>query len=105
MANIDKAPMGVNIRRQYKDEARFLRAWYYYILLRHYGGIPIIGDTCYKANDKVKATRDTYETCVNYVVNECKAILDDGALLPRFRTEQRQNKCRSLPCPDNARLS
>lgn len=84
MANIDKAPMGVNIRRQYKDEARFLRAWYYYILLRHYGGIPIIGDTCYKANDKVKATRDTYETCVNYVVNECKAILDDGALLPRF---------------------
>ena len=77
MANIDKAPMGVNIRRQYKDEARFLRAWYYYILLRHYGGIPIIGDTCYKANDNVKATRDTYETCVNYVVNECKAILDD----------------------------
>ncbi|MGI6242233.1 MAG: RagB/SusD family nutrient uptake outer membrane protein [Prevotella sp.] len=83
MSKIDGAPMGVNIKRQYKDEARFLRAWYYYILLRHYGGIPLIGDTCYKATDNIKAKRDTYEKCVNYIVDECNAILDNGALLPR----------------------
>ena len=84
MKLIWKAPMVDATKRQYYNEARFLRAWYYYILLRHYGGIPLIGDTCYKASDKVKATRDTYETCVNYIVSECRAVIESGALNARW---------------------
>ena len=51
MQLIDRAPMNQATKQQYKAEARFLRAWYYYILLRHYGGVPIVYDTIYGAED------------------------------------------------------
>src|SRR5690606_9930347 len=34
---IDSAPFNANQRKQARGEARFLRAWYYSILLKHYG--------------------------------------------------------------------
>lgn len=83
MKNIGKAPMNDATKQQYTAEARFLRAWYYYILLRHYGGVPLIGDTLYTADDEVKATRDTYEDCIDYIVSECKAVIDMDVLRPR----------------------
>ena len=83
MKNVSRSPMNEITKKQYAAEARFLRAWYYYILLRHYGGIPLIGDAIYKADDKVKSTRDTYADCVDYIVSECQALLDEGALQPR----------------------
>lgn len=60
-----------------KAEARFLRAWYYAILLRHYGGIPLLGDSIYKASDKIPSTRKTYQECVDYIVSECDAAAED----------------------------
>lgn len=60
-------------QNQVAGEARFLRAWYYFILLKTYGGIPLVGDTIYKASDKFNTKRDTYEAGVNYIVSECDA--------------------------------
>ncbi len=80
---IDGTPMDESTKTQYKAECKFLRAWYYYILLRHYGGIPLIGDTCYAATDKVKSTRDTYADCVNYISNTCNELLKMNVLRPR----------------------
>ncbi len=65
-------PVGQKI--QVEGEVRFLRAWYYSIMLKHYGGIPLIGDTIYNALDGINGKRNTYEECVNYIVSEC-----DGA--------------------------
>lgn len=74
LANVDKAPISERRREIYKGEARFLRALYYSILLRHYGGFPIIGDVVYSGpDDDIKTTRDTFEDCVNYIVSECDA--------------------------------
>ena len=83
MQLIDRAPMNESAKQQYKAEARFLRAWYYYILLRHYGGVPIVYDTIYGAEDEIDATRQSYETCVNYIIDECNAILKENVLRPR----------------------
>lgn len=58
-------------REQVEREARFLRAWYYSILLKHYGGIPLIGDTVYNASDAINGKRNTFEECVNYITAEC----------------------------------
>jgi len=67
-------------------EARFLRAWYYFILVQHYGGVPLIGDTIYAMNDNIKMTRDTYEDCINYILSECdSAALNLNPI--RLRTE------------------
>lgn len=79
----DRAPIAAPTLLQYKAEARFLRAWYYYILLRHYGGVPIVYDKIYGADDEIDATRQTYETCVNYIIDECNAILSENVLRPR----------------------
>ncbi|RYZ98046.1 MAG: RagB/SusD family nutrient uptake outer membrane protein [Sphingobacteriaceae bacterium] len=58
---------------QMRAEARFLRAWYYAILLKHYGGVAIIGDTVYNYTDRIPVARSTYDQTVEYVVSELQA--------------------------------
>lgn len=97
---IDRTPMLESTKIQYKAEARFLRSWYYFILLRHYGGIPLIGDTCYNATDQMKSTRDTYADCVDYITSEVEDIISQNVLRPRTtgRSNGRISEavCRSL---------
>ena len=60
-------------------EARFLRAWYYFILLEHYGGVPIVGDKLYTYTEPISAKRNTFEETVNYITSQCDSA---GASLP-----------------------
>ena len=53
------------------SEAHFLRAWYYFILLEHYGGVPLIGDTLYTYTDHIPVKRANFSDCVDYIVSEC----------------------------------
>lgn len=66
-------PMRAAQKKIYQAEARFLRAWYYSILLNHYGGVPLIKDTVYTFTDFIPAKRNTYKECVDYIVSECDA--------------------------------
>ncbi|TKK67949.1 RagB/SusD family nutrient uptake outer membrane protein [Ilyomonas limi] len=72
-------PFNDLLRKRTQGEALFLRAWYYDILLKHYGGIPLVGDTIYTTKDKISTVRNTYEECVNYITAQCDAA---AALLP-----------------------
>lgn len=73
LKHLPEAPLTPHRKALYAAEARFLRAWYYAILLNHYGGVPLIGDTVYTADQTINAVRNTYEECVNYIVSECDA--------------------------------
>lgn len=73
LKNLPKTPINAFNKGLIKAEARFLRAWYYAILLKHYGGIKLVGDSIYTYTDKIPVTRDTYEACVNYITAECDA--------------------------------
>lgn len=56
-----------------KGEARFLRAYYYWILLRTYGPVPIVPDEGIdytKEYDEIAQPRNTYEECADYIANE-----------------------------------
>jgi hypothetical protein len=77
LKNLPKSPINAFSKTQMKAEARFLRAWYYAILLKHYGGIHLVGDSIYNYTDKIPAARNTYEECVNYIVAECNAAALD----------------------------
>lgn len=77
MRYVDGSPITKSVKQQYKAEARFLRAWYYAMLLRHYGGVPLIGDNIYEVDDDMKTSRDTYADCVEYIVNECELAARD----------------------------
>jgi hypothetical protein len=71
LKNLPGSPIKAFSKSEYKAEARFLRAWYYAILLKHYGGVPLIGDTIYTYTDHIPAKRSTYADCVNYITSEC----------------------------------
>ena len=79
LKNLPGIPFNDILKNRTKGEAIFLRAWYYSIMLKHYGGIPLIGDTVYASTDKVNTVRNTYEECVNYVVAQCD---EAASLLP-----------------------
>ncbi|QHS63904.1 RagB/SusD family nutrient uptake outer membrane protein [Chitinophaga agri] len=86
LRNLPRAPLPSYIRNVMAAEGRFLRAWYYASLLKHYGGIPLIGDTVYNVTDKIAAVRNSYKECVDYIVSECEAAA--GALpLERVRED------------------
>ena len=79
LSHLLTTPLSVPLRARVSGEARFLRAWYYFILLKHYGGIPLVGDAIYGATDPISGKRATYEACVNYISSECDAAAN---LLP-----------------------
>jgi len=79
LSHLQTTPLSTALKSRIEGEARFLRAWYYFILLKHYAGIPLIGDKVFASNDEVPGKRNTYEECVNYIESECKAAAD---LLP-----------------------
>ena len=74
---VGEAPLSEGLKKQSKAEARFLRAWYYSILLRNFGGVPIVRDTVYDIADKIDGPRNSYEECVNYITSECDAAATD----------------------------
>lgn len=56
-----------------KAEARFLRAYFYWLLVRRYGPVPIMPDegTDYtKSYDELSIPRSTMDECVDYVAKE-----------------------------------
>jgi hypothetical protein len=62
----------LQIKMVYSGEMFALRALYEFDLLRHYGGYPII-DKYYDLGDPLltQKTRDTFEKCVQSIVNLC----------------------------------
>jgi hypothetical protein len=83
--NIDLLTTGDNIRegmdagqlavyiRETRAEARFLRAYYYWQLLRKYGPIPILPDEGVDFTDSYEALsipRSRYDECVEYIASE-----------------------------------
>jgi hypothetical protein len=85
LANVDNSPMNSRAKTLYRAEARFMRAWYYFMLLRHYGGVPLLGDVVYENDDvdNVNMTRASFADCVQYIVDECNAAAAD---LPNRRS-------------------
>jgi starch-binding outer membrane protein, SusD/RagB family len=60
--------------RTYKDEARFLRAYFYFELMKRYGSVPLITEilSAEQANTVEMASRDAI---VQFIVDECNAII------------------------------
>lgn len=88
ITNIDAVPLkgrlsnGTPFNRVWKAEAKFLRALFYFELLKRYGGVPLIGDKVYQLNDDISLPRNSFEECVNYIVSECDAIKDSLRTAP-----------------------
>jgi hypothetical protein len=57
--------------KRWKYEARFLRAYFYFELVKRYGGVPIISQI-FDVDDNFQATkRNTLAECMQYITAEC----------------------------------
>src|SRR6201996_984019 len=72
----EKLPSGQPAIAAYRSEARFLRAWNYFDLVKRYGGVPILGDTVFTITQNVQVPRNSFSDCINYIVSECDNIKD-----------------------------
>ncbi|MBN1131927.1 MAG: RagB/SusD family nutrient uptake outer membrane protein [Bacteroidales bacterium] len=94
---------------KYRSEARFLRALFYYELIKRFGGVVLLGDTYiaeYKDISQVSFTsaRSSFAECADYIINECDDLLDIGGLpLSEAEAQGRPNliaimtlKCKTL---------
>ena len=76
-----------------KGQARFLRAYFYWLLLKRYGPIPLMpasGVDYTKSYDELSIPRNTYEECVDFIAEEMKQAAKE---LP----ERRDNL--NIACP------
>lgn len=87
--NIDNAnSVEVNdgFKKQYKAEARALRAMFYFFMVKIYGPVILLGEAPIDINtpaDQLQFKRSHIDTCINYIVSELdKAAADLDASVP-----------------------
>ncbi|HRN57352.1 MAG TPA: RagB/SusD family nutrient uptake outer membrane protein, partial [Agriterribacter sp.] len=72
-----------------RGESYFLRAYYSHQLLRFYGAFPII-EKPYGLNEDYTSARNTFEECVNFIVDDCDSaiLLLNGKQMARGRASK-----------------
>lgn len=57
--------------KRWSYEARFLRAYAYFELVKRYGGVPLLNEALEVNADFTKTQRNTLDDCIKFIVNEC----------------------------------
>lgn len=84
-SNLLKEPNGAELIRQYTGEARFLRANYYWMLIKLYGPVVLVGDKIAGVDDDFQIPRNTWNECIDYILAEmdsAKAMVPEKHLVP-----------------------
>lgn len=73
-------------------EVRALRAFYYFEMVKGYGGVPLIGDEILQPGNSKLVTmeRNSFEECIKYIVDELTAV--ENSLRPEATLEERASK-------------
>ena len=77
IARIPSAPMDETLRDQRLAEVRFLRAFFYFDLVRNFGGVPLVTDF---TGSTEGIERSSAEECYKFIEDELKAVV---AVLPQ----------------------
>lgn len=70
------------VKNRCLGEAYFLRAHYYYILVRLFGGVPLILEP-HEADDDINSARASLAECYDRIIKDCKSAV---SLLPEKRS-------------------
>lgn len=88
----DCREMTFSERADAKAQARFLRAYAYWVLLRQYGPLPLIPEEGFDISmtyDELSIQRNTFDECVDYIAND---FLLAAQNLPLTRTANNINR-------------
>lgn len=61
--------------KQWKYEVRFLRAFFYFELVKRYGGVPILTEAVSINDDYSNIKRNTLDECIKFITNECDSAV------------------------------
>lgn len=78
LANLNAAAGSEALKGRFEGEARFIRAWQYFEMIRRFGGVPLITEP-QALTDSIFSPRDKTSTCVKFIVDE---LTQAAALLP-----------------------
>ena len=67
---------------KFYNEARFLRAYYHFELMKRYGGIPIMEDALSIDDPYAEIRREPLQDVVDFIVSECTELSDPETGLP-----------------------
>ena len=66
-------------RQKFIGEVHFLRAYFYYVLMAQYGGVPLI-DNVVNIGDDYNVPRNTYEETIDFIVKDLDDAISDDRL-------------------------
>ncbi|MDD4690602.1 MAG: RagB/SusD family nutrient uptake outer membrane protein, partial [Eubacteriales bacterium] len=76
--NVDRnGELSADLKRQYKAEARFLRGYYYWLLLRQYGPVILLKEQQGNEADFENMARAPFDECVDYIVEMMDSAEED----------------------------
>jgi starch-binding outer membrane protein, SusD/RagB family len=58
-------------QERFKAESYFLRAFFYFELVKRFGGVPIVPELRLEINDELNLPRKSFDECVDYIVSNC----------------------------------
>lgn len=76
LANVDKAPIPADTKKQYKAEAKLLRGYYYSILVQSYGAVPLVKELVSFDTPTFDIPRNSFDECIASIVTD----LDEAAI-------------------------
>lgn len=83
MKSFDRVPLISKDEKKYwKAEVRLLRSYFYFELIKRYGGVPLLGDKIFTLQDDLQLPRNNWKECVQYISNECDAVKDSLRIDP-----------------------
>ncbi len=74
----------------WKAHARFARAYYYFMMMRIYGPVFLLGDELIDftaSTESLYRPRNTWDECVDYVVSEMNACAEDAAIKSTWESD------------------
>lgn len=78
------------MKNMWKTQTRFARAYYYFMMMRVYGPIFLLGDEILDATAPTEAlarSRNTWDECVNFVVTELTSLIDNPAITDGWNSD------------------
>lgn len=78
------------VREKYIDEARFIRAWYYFQLVQQFGGVPLANEMYESA--VMEFPRNTLAECYKFIISEFEYCASSASKLDETSTVGRANK-------------
>lgn len=79
LENIDNADMDSTNRETYRQQARFLRAYYYFLLTNYWGDVPLRVSSV-QSPTEVNMARTSSETVMEFIISEIETTISSGSL-------------------------